>query len=230
MKHGSAISISLILLLNPLLVSNIRAAEWQELFIHDSFHLHLASSELDYLGPYELGPYGAHNLFDHDSSTCWAEGVPGNGIGESLYIGFEENLETIFVVNGFPKTMDLFYENNRVKDIRISIFVGINKPGNVTEIFVLYDAMEFDQDTIIQLEDTMVPQAIAFPFSWEELIQFKESSLQMFVEDHTEELDDRGIEEDELYVDYVMLWEILDIYEGSKYEDTCISDIWFLYP
>ena len=38
MKHGSVISISLILLLNPLLVLNIYAEEWQELArIHHTF-------------------------------------------------------------------------------------------------------------------------------------------------------------------------------------------------
>ena len=26
-----------------------------------------------------------------------------------------------------------------------------------------------------------------------------------------------------------MLLEIVDVYKGSKYEDTCISDTWFLY-
>ena len=26
-----------------------------------------------------------------------------------------------------------------------------------------------------------------------------------------------------------MLLEIVDVYKGSKYKDTCISDIWFSY-
>lgn len=229
MLQRSTINIFLILFLNSLLVFNIYAAEWQELSIHDAVHLHLASSELDDPGAYEFGRYGAHNLFDHDSTTCWAEGVSGDGIGELLYIGFEENLDTIFIVNGYSKTKNLFYKNNRVKKIKFSIFVGINKPGYVSEICVFYDAIKFKQDTIIQLEDTMAPQEIAFPFNWEELNQFKKSSLQMFVKDHTKELEDSGIKEDELNVQYIMLLEIVDVYKGSKYEDTCISDIWFSY-
>lgn len=229
MLQRSAINIFLILFLNSLLVFNIYAVEWQELSIHDAVHLHLASSELDDPGAYEFGRYGAHNLFDHDSTTCWAEGVSGDGIGELLYIGFEENIQSIVIVNGYSKTKNLFYKNNRVKEIKFSIFVGINKPGYVSEICVFYDAIKFKQDTIIQLEDTMAPQEIAFPFNWEELNQFKKSSLQMFVKDHTKELEDLGIEEGELNVQYIMLLEIVDVYKGSKYEDTCISDIWFSY-
>ncbi len=150
-------------------------------------------------------------------------------LDDSLYIGFEENLETIFIVNGYSKTKNIFYKNNRVKEIKFSIFIGINKPGYASEIYVFYDAIKFERDTIIQLEDTMVLQEIAFQFNWEEVNQFKKSSLQMFVENHAKELEDSGIEEGELNVQYIMVLEIVDVYKSSKYENTCISDIWFLY-
>jgi len=101
--------------------------------------------------------------------------------GESLYVGFEENIQSIFIVNGYAKTKNIFYKNNRVKKIKISILVGINKPGYVSDLYVLYDATKFKHDTIIQLEDTMAPQEIEFPFDCEELNQFKKSSLQSFV-------------------------------------------------
>jgi len=229
-------NIFFILLINLCFSFNVYAEEWQTLCIHGSIHLRLASSELDDPGPYKFGRYGTQNLFDYDSSTCWAEGVPGNGIGESLYVGFEENIQSIFIVNGYAKTKNIFYRNNRVKKIKISILVGINKPGYVSDLYVLYDATKFKHDTIIQLEDTMAPQEIEFPFDCEELKQFKESSLQSFVkshakelEDYTKKLEDLGIKEGELNVQYIMLLEIVDVYKGSKYEDTCISDIWFLY-
>ncbi len=51
----------------------------------------------------------------------------------------------------------------------------------------------------------------------------------MFLENHAKELEDLGIKEDELNVQYIMLLEIVDVYKGSKYKDTCISDIWFSY-
>jgi hypothetical protein len=94
-------------------------------------------------------------------------------LDDSLYIGFEENLETIFIVNGYSKTKNIFYKNNRVKEIKFSIFIGVNKSGYVSEICIFYDAIKFERDTIIQLEDTMVPQEIAFQFNWEEVNQFK---------------------------------------------------------
>jgi len=199
--------------------------DWKQLFLHDAKgHIYRASSELNNSDPGLFGPYGAHNLFDKNGSTCWAEGTPGRGIGESVYMEIKENLKTIHLTNGYAKRKKLFYANNRIKKAKMSLFVGINIPGHATEIFTVYNAAQYPEEKIINLEDTIGPQHIQFPFDWNRLTRFKKDVFG----DYVKEKDLFDIRE-KLDVKYIMNIEIVDIYKGSKFDDTCISDVWFSY-
>ncbi len=87
-----------------------------------------ASSELKSDGVYS---YSAWNVNDNDSGTAWAEGIAGSGIGEMIdisigpvYYGGKEpgayKVKKIGIMNGLNISKDLFYANNRVKEVLIT--------------------------------------------------------------------------------------------------------------
>ena len=84
--------------------------------------------------------YNAKNLIELFTTYPWVEGKKGAGIGE--YIEFDysqsymEKVDTIVISNGYfsPNNFDLYYQNNRVKKIRIE-----NIDGNYKKEFEVKD-------------------------------------------------------------------------------------------
>lgn len=70
--------------------------------------------------------YRPQNLVDGDLSTCWAEGVSGQGEGEwvRLDLGEPTMLSTIEIANGYQKDQRRFEGNPRLKTIRIEYSDG----------------------------------------------------------------------------------------------------------
>lgn len=79
--------------------------------------------------------YTPENLIDHNESTPWVEGSEGDGISE--WVKFEntrvvngknvamtEYVKGMYICNGYGKTEELYYSNNRVKEIRIEFSNG----------------------------------------------------------------------------------------------------------
>ena len=214
-----------------LLIFSKTNAQWQKLFFYDAMGIHLSSSELDDGTQFEdLGKYGAHNLFDRDFSTAWVEGVEGSGIGESVYIGIGKELKDyLYVANGYQKTDALYYYNNRVKAVRLSLFVTFMFPGDVTEIGGNLYTLKYDDVKMILLKDTIGAQRIDFPFDQMKVNEFKNQALLSFGKDYEkiEGRNDAFVGSDNYYfAGYLMLIEIREVYKGSKWDDTCISDIW----
>jgi hypothetical protein len=124
--------------------------------------------------------YSAENAFDEMLDTAWVEGVEGYGIGESISVTIDGNLQAIEIYNGYGKYEDLFYKNSRVKELELYI----------------NDELYY----IIELEDTRNGQWFNFP----------EYGLESY------------------FTGLKIRFVIRDIYEGSLYQDTCITEIAFL--
>lgn len=84
------------------------------------------------LAPNGTLSYSADNLLSHDVGNAWVEGVPGNGIGETVEIrrrfegGTNEGFEKVFfpaicIVNGYAKDESTFINNGRVKTLKMSV-------------------------------------------------------------------------------------------------------------
>jgi hypothetical protein len=110
-----------------------------------------------------------------DDNSCWAEGAPGNGVGEWLQVEppVPVLLDTLEITNGFAASEALFRANNRIKKLDLSI----NGSGPVS----------------VQLPDQMDPFDIKLP-------------------------------ETENVIRTIRL-TIREVYPGTKYQDTCISQI-----
>ena len=67
--------------------------------------------------------FGIENTYDHDTTTCWQEGVEGSGIGETLNYAFNETLLTrIEFYPGNRKSDTDFADNNRPSKVRVTYF------------------------------------------------------------------------------------------------------------
>lgn len=198
---------------------------WEEMTIRDDGgHLYLSSSELENRGPYVLGPYGAHNLFDGNSATCWSEGAKSDGIGESVWISVKEGTKSIVLQNGYAKNKEVFLSNNRIKEAEISILAGINIPGEVTETGSLFNTLLYKKTKTIILKDSPDSQKIAFPFKWKRLLKFKKSALRSFKKTHREKL--AGVKQAPQTA-LILRLKILSVYSGTKYDDTCLTAFLF---
>ncbi len=84
-----------------------------------------------FLAPQGNNSYEPKNLISHDRGNAWAEGVEGDGIGETLSItkGYETAADygewdcvfftDLCIVNGMAKDEQAWKENGRVKQLKM---------------------------------------------------------------------------------------------------------------
>ncbi len=203
---------------------------WEELFLFEYAQeseswLFNKSSELEDPGAYDFGEYGAHNLFDDDPATCWAEGTSGDGIGEFIFFKISGGIDRIIIMNGYGKSKDIFEKNNRVKALKASLYVGINRPADATELGLYFQSVKFEEEAELQVDDTMSKQSIHFPFDWSKIRKLRSRAMDEYLDMHGKELAEQRIDKEDLTVSYILWLEIEDIYKGSTYDDCCISGI-----
>lgn len=129
--------------------------------------------------------YNPRNLLDFDSSTCWCEGVEGNGVGESITFtsnGESQSVRGIAIVPGFNKSLDLFEKNAAPQ----TILLEYSAPGMADDMLkISIDNYSYGDGTLY--------------FDFDETVDISECKV-----------------------------TILEVRNGSKYEDCCISEM-FLY-
>ncbi|HUS86786.1 MAG TPA: hypothetical protein VMW76_06070 [Bacteroidales bacterium] len=210
--------------------------EWEEVFLrfYNSDYgprLYCVMSELDPVDPFEgLSRYGGQNMFDNNPATAWVEGEKGYGKGISLYVSAgEEIIESMSVRNGYQKSNDLFTKNSRVKNIRISIMAGFFIEGQVTEFESVYHARQIGESKMIILADVNDEQNIKLPWKYSEIEEAKEIALEDFRNDFRVYLE-RAREMCPTCppgpdFKFILKLEIVDVYPGSAWDDTCISEL-----
>ena len=222
-------------LLALLLLPTLLAAEeeWTrlELSLHESGVLYGASSELEDPGPGEVGRYGPEQLFDFDPYTAWSEGAPGDGVGEAIYLSLEPGATALGMRNGFARSDRLFEANNRPRFLRVTPIGALNLQGFATEYFTVYDGKPLAPSARLPLEDRRTPQRVELPYDWTRL---EEAMARLLASDEVAEM--RFPQAREMGVGpeapipmsyrYVLKIEIAGIYEGSRWSDCCIADLW----
>jgi hypothetical protein len=205
-----------------LTTNSLLAQEWKELSLKSYGYISSATSELDDGEENEERinfKYGVINLFDGDCTTAWVEGAKGNGIGESVFVAIPNDCQTISIFAGYGKSPVIYSSNNRVKRIKLSCYIGINPEGGVTELDWLgYMSQKFPGEFHIDLKDAENFQTFSFPFPHQELIRFRQEVLNNFNRDYKLNIS---------HISTILQIEIEDVYKGSKYDDTCISELLF---
>ena len=70
--------------------------------------------------------YSPYNLIDRKSNTIWAEGTEGPGIEQFIRIDFNKDkvVKKLYIINGSAKSERLYYDNNRVRVLRLDFGDG----------------------------------------------------------------------------------------------------------
>ena len=142
--------------------------------------------------------YTAYSVLDKNMQSAWCEGVKGPGIGEVIIAPFDKTKSRFKIFSGYGKNKKTFEENNRIKSAKITL-VYSKQP-------FMYSTSE-DSNTgkldtifskVINLKDVFGFQTVPL-----DLVKFKAGNWTQL---------------------YVAI-EILDVYKGTKYDDTCITEI-----
>jgi len=143
----------------------------------------------------EQAKYPLSNLMDMNLETAW---VPVRGVGEWIEFTFKKpvhDLAGYAMLNGYWKNKDTYYQNNRIKKLKVEI----KYPGKD------WEDIEDWQD---EYEDNFSEEPVYFE--------------NMF--HHTPYVDFCYSLNKNLPVEKVR-FTILELYPGTKYDDTCISEI-----
>lgn len=154
--------------------------------------------------------YQPENLLDKNKSTCWCTS-DANSLNEYIIFEIPKGVKGLRFVNGVAKTDLLFYKNNRIKNIYLGFIIerikinGKNILPNLCPKNQKYTLFyHTNENDLINLKDTNEPQEVLFEkikgFSWD--MDFFKITKKVYI-----------------------VVGIAGIYKGSKYNDTCISDI-----
>lgn len=146
--------------------------------------------------------YSSDNLRDKNCKTAWVEAKPDFGKNERIKIKCSGTITQLLVVNGFRKSEKNYYENNRVR--KIALYVDGTKLGEMTLPDRPYHLV--DMSNILDDGDLLNLNPDFFTKNNSKVM----SSACAFYPKENIEI------------------EILEVYTGTKYNDTCISDIYLI--
>jgi len=148
--------------------------------------------------------YSPDKVADSKYNTCWAEGKPGPGTGEWILF-FHPELDLHFsLYNGVWASKALYYANNRIKKAEITVYnIRGNKDKTFGEPYIFCRK-------VVTLHDKIWPTIFFLKYtgmnkeSWKK--RYKKFKYQFSYK-------------------FIVI-KILDVYRGTKYNDTCISQLY----
>lgn len=142
------------------------------------------------------GNYTVNNLLDLDYNTAWVEGKNDDGIGEKIVIELDDYpLAAICLVNGYTKSNGTYTTNNKIKKLKIERELVDHQDPTKTKI----------ETSLIGLQD----------LNFNEISNDNLSEMMSVVEDYGEGF----------YRVRKITLTILEVHKGSKYPDTCVSEV-----
>lgn len=209
------------------------AGEWLrfELTGSSAFYDWSASSALEAEQTFTPSRYGPGKALDGDLSTSWAEGAEGAGIGEWFTLALYRAPEALGFHNGYGENRNLFSKNNRVKELSLRFYAGLNISGFATEWTTFFDALPISDARTVRLSDSMEAQRISLPFNRAEIEkgmrEFRESeAVRTWDFPQAEEMNVDGSEGLARSYRLLIRMEITDVYQGTNWDDTCITELW----
>ena len=176
-------------------------------------YIEFSSSDIkDYFNPQNSSKYPSTNLFDGTFKTCWIAGNTKTDTNTSLYMKVPKKIDLntliINIFSGYGKSKSLYKANARPRKIKISLYIGLQEEGLSTEVSNLY-MIKFFTSKLISLKDSFGVQSCPLHINKNQPKTFK--------------FDNNVF----LSPSIIMKIEIVDVYAGTKYDDICISEIFF---
>jgi hypothetical protein len=145
--------------------------------------------------------YEPKNLFDNDLNTAWVEGVTGSGVGEWVEIQCANSVyvEAIGIINGYTKNEAIYNANNRIRKIRLDVEFRDTWQGDTDQ-----NGRKTVDIDLAEKQFNELNRNVQAPFiSW--LADYAMG---------------RAVSKIRLTV--------LEVTGGTKYDDTCISELYLL--
>ena len=146
--------------------------------------------------------YSIGNIGDDNTATAWVEGIDGYGVEEVLIVPCLNLNQPVKIWAGYGKSESSFANNSRPKQVRI-IVVQAEIEG-VSQYGTIYKNLRMVSQSQVELKDVNEYQTLETPY-------YKASSYEF--------------ESEQRDYTYFLGLEILDVYKGTKWDDTCISEI-----
>ena len=193
-------------------VSAQHKTEWVDISLIDTVkYVHFGVSNVN---NYRYPP---SNLFDSKYNTCWVNGSKKNK--STLFLKMPELKDIIInIFPGYGKSEKLYFQNAHPKKIRLSVFAAINPDGYVSEIGTLYKAVKFPLEQTVHLTDSFGIQSVSLDFSQKDIDNFKNEVYLSY--DSTYKIPKAS-------TCLILEFEVLKTYPGNKYDDVCISELFF---
>lgn len=183
----------------------------------------------DFYNPVKGVKYPSINLFDGSFRTCWVCGSDKNYKDNYLYIVVSEEIPLdkliLNIFSGYGKSKKLYFANSRPTKIKISIYAGFNPDGFVSEVAKMYIAKNLNYSKVIDLKDIYGIQSIPLSIDSKKIFNLQKEAIKESIE--YEEFEFKIIDKKETKKSIILKIEVLDIVKGSKYNDVCISEIFF---
>lgn len=198
---------------------------WQSFYFEDARGIYSASSELDKPDDLSFGPYTPANLLDNDLHTAWVEGAKDNGVGQWVCLAMLRNIPGyIAIANGYQKSRELFLKNNRIKRLKVSLYVGFTDVSMVAQTGFMALARPYPGSFIITLEDKEGYQYFKLPFTRSDIEAFRRGLVSQYITQFYSKFAKSDMY-NSLRDFYFVRFEILDVYPGTRWNDACISEI-----
>jgi len=177
--------------------------------------------------------YPSTNLFDGYLKTCWVSGSSKTNKNASLYIRLPDSIDlNKIILNIFPgygKSESLFYANARPKQISLSLLAAFYPEGFSTEVSNLYIMKEYSINKKIELADTFGIQSFPLNFDKKVFLEFQKGALAQandFSGPNYKRFAEATLPKS-FSPSFIIKIEITESYPGSKYDDVCISELFF---
>ncbi|MBU0937019.1 MAG: hypothetical protein KKC64_15500 [Spirochaetes bacterium] len=148
--------------------------------------------------------YSARSLTDGDTASGWSEGVAGNGIGEVVIARVPDN-KNIGIMNGFQRSASLYAKNARPRRVRVWLMAAESMD------FGQFDDLYYNVKALASLETELADRQ-----GWQPLPLPSANAPPTRAP---------GFDPADLTVKWFVAIQILSVYPGSAWQDTCISEI-----
>ena len=201
---------------------------------YNSYVDYYSSDVKDFFNYAETTKYSSDNLFDGNFNTCWVVGSYKMKSCDTLYVGIPKEIDLDKVILnifcGYGKSKTLYYQNARPKKIKISLYAAYNPENYNTEVIGIYYIKKYSEK-LIELKDTAGVQSFPLNFNKQKLINFQKDNVSE-AKNSAKSLAKSylGDENSDIKIadaSFILKIEIVDVYQGTKYDDVCISELFF---
>lgn len=144
--------------------------------------------------------YSYNSAFDNNLSTSWVEGASGPGTGQKIAFEINPDVSALEIVPGYGEER-YFSLNNRVKKALLT-FYRINQSVSMdpSDNWIKFELIDYPME--LQFDDRLAYQSFSVNIPQSETLN--ESGYQVII---------------------IAVLEILEVYSGTKWDDTCIAEI-----